>query len=103
MSTENAGTGTPRRVHVEGELTIYRVAELRVALIQALEDGTDVEMDLSQVTEMDGPGLQLVVATRRLASAEQRGFSVVAMSAAAARVFRLAGLDDAFGVAAQAS
>ena len=53
---------------LEGELSIYRAAELKTALLGAL-DMADVdggfELDLSKVSEIDSSGLQLVLLAGR--------------------------------------
>ncbi len=43
------------RVGIDGELTIYTVAELAAALLPQMGAAACLELDLSQVTEMDGP------------------------------------------------
>ena len=55
------------RICITGELTIYQVAAIKQQLAQALEqshhDLEPVQIDLSGVTECDGAGLQLLLAT----------------------------------------
>lgn len=50
---------------VAPELTIYQVAELRPQWLAAVAGGAR-RFDLSAVTEIDGAGLQLLAALRRL-------------------------------------
>lgn len=50
-------------LHLEGDLTIARAAELKPRLLDAL--GGPVDVDLSGVTAIDGAGLQLLVMLSR--------------------------------------
>lgn len=62
----------PSPFRIDGELTIYRAAELCDALktiLAALVDDQELEIDLSAVTEMDSAGVQLLVATKKAARA----------------------------------
>jgi anti-anti-sigma factor len=54
------------RVRIEGDMTIFTAAELKSALAEALASNeTASELDLSQVTEFDSAGLQIVLAALR--------------------------------------
>ncbi len=53
------------RLTVHGELTIYQVADARVALLSAAEQETLTEIDLGGVTELDTAGLQLLLLAKR--------------------------------------
>lgn len=53
---------------IEGELNIYRAAELRDWLHAQLPQGGTVELNLAEVTEMDTAGAQLLLAGKRLAA-----------------------------------
>ena len=64
MTTDNPLT----RLAIAGELNIYTAAELRQQLLAALAAGQDVDVDLSQVSEIDSAGMQLMVAAKREAA-----------------------------------
>lgn len=49
---------------VEGEMTIFRAAELKAAMLPEIERAQEIEIDLSHVTEIDSAGLQLMVAAK---------------------------------------
>ncbi|CAM2785698.1 MULTISPECIES: STAS domain-containing protein [Pseudomonas] len=68
------------RVRIDGELTIYTVAELAGALLPQIGAAPRLELDLSQVTEMDGAGLQLLAVIRREAGISGTGLSVTGQS-----------------------
>jgi len=84
-------------MNIEGELTIYRAAELRTALQAALAAGGDLEVDLSGVTEMDSAGVQLLMAAKNSARATQRELRLTGHSAAVLEVFETLDLAAHFG------
>lgn len=53
------------RLALCGDLTIYHVAELKPRLIEGIRSGSVLELDLSQVGEMDTAGLQLLALAKR--------------------------------------
>ena len=81
---------TASAFRIDGELTIYRAAELAADLKAALAGvagGGVFELDLSGVTEMDSAGVQLLIAARRSSQDSSRSLRVAAHSAAVADVF----------------
>jgi anti-sigma B factor antagonist len=76
-------------LRVEGELTIYRAAELKP---QILGRTPPAAIDLSGVTEIDTAGLQLLMLARKAALDEQRALPLLAPSAAVREVFALLNL-----------
>ncbi len=61
-----AASATPLRI--EGEMTIYTAAELKGRIDVALAAGDTVEIELSQVSEIDTAGLQLLLLAKREAA-----------------------------------
>lgn len=57
-------------IALEGELTIYTVAEQQAKLLDAIATRMDIDVDLSAVSEIDSAGLQLMVAAKRHAIAQ---------------------------------
>ena len=53
------------RVQIDGELTIYTAADLAAQLLPRLGATPAMALDLSQITEMDGAGLQLLLMIQR--------------------------------------
>jgi anti-anti-sigma factor len=49
---------------IDGEMTIFRAAELKAALLPEIERAQEIEIDLSHVSEIDSAGLQLMIAAK---------------------------------------
>lgn len=83
---------------IEGELTIFRAAELRTQLITALGDaGSTLELNLTGVTEMDSAGVQLLMAAKKSAHVTQQELRLVGHSPAVLDVFERMDLAAHFG------
>lgn len=55
----------PFQLVIEGEMTIWRAAELKPQLLAPLAEHTHVDADLSAVTDFDSAGLQLLYLAQR--------------------------------------
>ena len=87
------------RLRMEGELTIYRAAELAPSLNAALAEtpeGAAFEIDLSEVSEMDCAGVQLLMAARKSALAAGRELRLAGCSDAVREVFQTLELSALF-------
>jgi anti-anti-sigma factor len=101
MSVEHAPPA--QTLHIEGELTIYRAAELCETLqatLAALPPGADLTLGLAGVTEMDSAGVQLLIAARKSAAAAGRALRLRDPSPAVADVFATLRLAPLFADAA---
>lgn len=79
---------------IEGEMTIYRAAELCAVLQAALKAGDgELALDLSAVTEIDSAGVQLLLAAGKSAAAAQRELRLVARSPAVDEALVFLGLE----------
>jgi anti-sigma B factor antagonist len=83
-------------LRLEGELTIYRAAELKRALVEAVAGPGPLEVDLSTVTELDTAGVQLLLMACRAAREGNKRLRLVAQSAAVTEVFDLMNLASHF-------
>jgi anti-sigma B factor antagonist len=88
---------SPRCVHLEGELTVYRAVELRMTLQAALAEAGDLELDLARVTELDSAGVQLLLSAKKTAVASQRRLRLMNHSPAVLDVFERFNLAGHFG------
>jgi ABC-type transporter Mla MlaB component len=70
-----------RTITVSGAVNAPRLAELRTEWLGRLEGEGPVRLDLSSVTELDLPGLQLVLSVQAWASARSLAFSMVSCEA----------------------
>jgi anti-sigma B factor antagonist len=84
-------------LHIEGELTINRAAELKPVLLDAVAKESVVEVDLSQVSEFDTAGLQILMLAKRAAVAAKRELRLVRHSPAVVDVLQLLDLAGYFG------
>ncbi len=70
-STIQVQAAIPALLSIDGELNIYSATDLRTTLLNRLDAGKAFNVDLSRVSEIDGAGLQLLLALDR--EAEHRG------------------------------
>lgn len=86
-----------KTLSLEGELTIYRAAELKEQLQQAWGGAAPLEVDLAGITEVDGAGLQLLILAKREAQRSGKSVRFVGHSPAVLEVIDLANLSGQFG------
>ena len=82
---------------VMGEMTIYHAAEMKGKLLPCLDKCTEVEIDLSEVSEMDTAGFQLLLLAKREAANAGKPLRLVAHSPATLEVLDLFGMASYFG------
>lgn len=85
------------RLAIQGELTIFTAADLRQQLLDALASGQEVDVDLSEVSEIDSAGLQLLVAAKREAAACYRQLHFTGHSQAVFEALELCQLSGHLG------
>lgn len=82
--------GKGKRKHgkasIIGTLTIYDAASGKQALLDAIDGVTELEIDLSAVTEIDTAGVQLLVMLKRAAARAEKQVQLVAHSPASLEV-----------------
>lgn len=84
-------------IAVEGELTIYTVTELKDKFLGGLLTNDELELDLSNVSEIDGAGLQLLVMVKQSALSLEKKFRIIGHSPVVAELLDLSGLSGFFG------
>ena len=87
---ENNSAAT--RIDILGDLNIFNAAEQQQRLLYALGAGGDVEVDLSQVSELDTAGIQLMVAAKREAAAHNQALRFTGHSPAVFDILELCDL-----------
>ena len=65
MSVDVEMLGKNARVALSGELTIYSAAEIKAAMAEVMGVCSEIEVDLSGITEIDTAGLQLMLIVKR--------------------------------------
>lgn len=97
---QGESTQSPAALRLQGELTVWRAADLREALAAVLAGGGEARIDLGEVTGADAAGLQLLCAAHR--SAAEKGVRLsVNLGGAVARAAERAGLRPRVGCRAQ--
>lgn len=81
--------GDALQVTLQSELTIYQVGELHAAVQPWLAQGCPWRLDLSQVAEMDGAGLQWLLFIRQHLRAGGHDLALTAASDAVCDVLQL--------------
>lgn len=79
-------------LHVEGEMTIYTAAELKSQLLPHLAHSRGLEINLSQVSEVDSAGLQLLILAKRETQLKGQTLLLTSHSSAVQEAFELCNL-----------
>lgn len=78
-------------MRIEGELTIYTVAERKAEVLDAFGATDAAAVDLSGVTEIDGAGVQLLMVAQDVARRRGHAVAWTNPSSAAAEALAVAG------------
>jgi anti-sigma B factor antagonist len=85
------------RIDLLGDLNIFNAAEQRQRLLDAFDSGSEVEVDLSQVSEMDSAGMQLMIAAKREAALRNKPLRLSGHSPAVFEILELCDLAGHLG------
>ena len=85
------------RIAIDGEMTIYRAADLKLLLLDALRKTRVLEVDLSGITELDTAGLQVLMLAKQTALADGRELRLLQHSPAVVEIFEMLDLGAYFG------
>lgn len=85
------------RLPIEGEMTIFLAQELREAIMPVIASSDEIEIDLSQVTEIDAAGMQLMVAAKLEAILRGKSLRYVGHSKSVLDMIDLCDLGSFFG------
>lgn len=86
-----------QRFSLTTDLTIYHALLQKQALLDALASGGDLELDLSQVNEMDTAGLQLLILLKKEAQNTGKCVRIVAHSQAVSSLIDFCNVAAEFG------
>jgi anti-anti-sigma factor len=64
------------RLKLEGALSIYEAVAIREEFLACFESGSAFEIDLSNVSNCDTAGLQILIAARKTADQRKRDFFI---------------------------
>lgn len=85
------------RLAIAEDLTIYHVLELKQRLVAALDDCERLELDLSQVGEVDTAGVQVLIFAKQEAGRLNKSLAIVAHSPAVHNIIDFCNLTAFFG------
>lgn len=89
--------GSNNRLVIVEDMTIYNALDQKKRLVAALDGADGLELDLSQVAEIDSAGLQLLILTKREAARLGKQMSIVAHSPAVRQMLDFCNLAAFFG------
>lgn len=84
------------KLAIEGDFTIFVAGTIKARLLEALNEGQEIEIDLSAVSEMDSAGLQLMVAAKREAAAKEKALRFTGHSPAVLSTMDLCNISGHF-------
>lgn len=92
-------TATNGALHLvlDGPMTIYNTNEVKTQLMNGLQSATTVELDLSNVSELDTAGFQLLVLAKRESQRNGHTLRITAHSPAVREVIDFYNMDAFFG------
>lgn len=82
---------------INGELTIYTAQAEKQHLQAFLETGDELELNLSQVAEIDSAGLQVLIVLKQEAARRQKALRYVMHSKVVLDVLEMTNMTSSFG------
>lgn len=86
-----------KKMRIEHEMTIYTAAEMKAQLMSMLGKNAEIELDLSQVGELDTAGLQLLILAKRECAARGGNLRLIGHSPAVLNVLDMCHMTQFFG------
>ena len=84
-------------VSIDGEMTIYTASEYKSQLLEQLTECHELELNLSEIEEMDTAGLQILLVLKREAEAGGCQLRMINHSRAVYEVLELLDMQNHFG------
>jgi len=97
MPIQCAQEGARCRLQIVGDMTIYTAADLQQQFLDALMTGAELEVDLSQVSELDTAGVQQLLLAAREATRLGKTLRLLAPNAVTREVLELYHLEASLG------
>lgn len=95
--TPRAAKAKVSRLAITLDLTIYHAAALKQELMGKLKQHPAIELDLSQVSQMDTAGVQLLILAKRECQQQGKTLNIVAHSPAVHELMDFYNLAGFFG------
>lgn len=95
--TEEHTPSSAQRLAIEESMTIYNALQIKEHLLGTLEGCQELELDLSQVAEIDTTGAQLLILAKREANRQNKSLRVIAHSPAVLEVLDFYNVAAYFG------
>ena len=92
-----AGKAQVNRIAITHDMTIYHALALKDELMGNLKQHTAIELDLSQVAEIDTAGVQLLIVAKRECQKQDKTLSIIAHSPAVHELMDFYNLAGFFG------
>jgi anti-anti-sigma factor len=86
-----------RNITINEDMTIYNAATQKPMLLDALTDCQELDLDLSQVSEMDTAGFQILLLTKREALKANKTVRLTAHSKSVTELLDLYNMATYFG------
>jgi anti-anti-sigma factor len=86
-----------RNITINEDMTIYNAAVQKAMLLEALADCEELDLDLSQVSEMDTAGFQILLLSKREALKANKTVRLTAHSKAVTELLDLYNMASYFG------
>lgn len=90
-------TSIPSVFRIEGELTIYNAASVKQQMDVLLDQSPQLEIDLSQVSEIDTAGLQLLILAKKETTSRGGELRLVGHSVPVLEVLDMCHMANYFG------
>lgn len=90
--------GATEVLHLEGDVDLQVSAQLRRVLLDTLQRGRDILVDLQAVTYIDSSGIASLIEALQRARRDGRRFALARVPEPAMRVLRIAQLDRVFPI-----
>jgi len=98
ITIKHEQAGSECKLSLSGEMSIYSAAELKPRLLAYLQDSQSVSFDLTEVSEMDTAGIQLLWLCHKEATEAGKSLAIAGISPAAMEAVALLRLDKPFNL-----